>query len=79
MTEQTPRRKALNTFCQGLAVAIATAIVVTLLTAVGSASSWAEFGGIIVAWSTFQAVATAALTWIMRGYIDSRRGDGQEG
>ena len=78
MTEQTPRRKALNTFCQGLAVTVASAIVVVLANLIGGSGSFTELGASLVAYSTFQAIATAALTWIMRGYIDSRRGDNQE-
>ena len=72
---QTPRRKALNTFCQGLAVTVSSAIVVVLASLVGGSGSFAELGAGLVAYSTFQAVATAALTWIMRGYVDGRRGD----
>jgi len=75
---QTPRRKALNTFCQGLAVTIASAVVVVLLSLIGASSSFAELGAALVAYSTFQSVATAGLTWIMRGYIDGRRVAGDE-
>lgn len=70
---QTPRRKALNTLVQGLAVACASALVVVALAAVSTAKSYTDLGALLIGYSTFQAVATAGLTWLMRGYVDRRR------
>ena len=71
--KQTPRRKALNTLLQGLGVTLGSALIVVLVSLVGSSTSYAELGAGLVAYSTFQAVATAGLSWLMRGYFDKRR------
>lgn len=74
MTGQTlkadARNRALRTFVQGLVVSVGAALVVTLLTAIGSAHSWGEFAAALVAFSFFQSVATSALSWVMRSYLD---------
>lgn len=73
---QTPRRKAINTLMQGLGVTLASALVVVGANLVTTSGSFAELGAGLVAYSTFQAVATAGLTWLMRGYFDRRNEDG---
>lgn len=70
---QTPARKAINTLAQGLAITIGSTLVVTLLTLVGAVSSYGELAGALVAFSTFQAIATAGLTYLMRAGVDRWR------
>lgn len=64
------RNRALRTFLQGLAFTVAAAVVVSLLSAVTTAASWGEFGGILVGFAFFQSVAVSALSWLMRAVLD---------
>ncbi len=64
------RNRALRTFLQGLAFTIAAAVVVSLLSAVTSAASWGEFGGVLVGFAFFQSIAVSALSWVMRAVLD---------
>lgn len=64
------RNRATRTFLQGVGFTLAAALVVSLLTAIGSAGSWQEFGGILVGFAFFQSIATAVLSWVMRSYLD---------
>lgn len=64
------RNRALRTFLQGLGFTVAAAIVVSLLSAIGTATSWSEFGGVLVGFAFFQSVAVAVLSWIMRAVLD---------
>lgn len=73
LKKQTPARKTLNTLLQGLAITLGSAIVVTLLTLVGGAKSYGELGAALLAFSTFQAIATAGLTYLMRSVVDKWR------
>ena len=64
------RRRAWKTLIQGLAVAVGSAALVTLLSVLGTATSWREFGGALVAFSFFQAVATAGVSWLVNTGIN---------
>ena len=64
------RNRALRTLAQGFTFSVLSALIVALLAAFTTATSWGEFGGIVVGWSFFQSVATAGLSWLMREYID---------
>jgi hypothetical protein len=63
--------RALRTFQQGLGFTIAAALVVSLLSALGTAGSWSELGGILVGFAFFQSVAVSVLAWIMRAWLDA--------
>ena len=64
------RNRALRTFLQGLAFTVAAALVASLLSAVTTAASWGEFGGILVGFAFFQSIAVACLSWLMRAVLD---------
>lgn len=64
------RNRALRTFLQGLGFTVAAALVVSLLSAVGSAASWSEFGGVLVGFAFFQSIAVSVLSWVMRAWLD---------
>lgn len=66
------RSRAWRTFLQGVAFSLASALIVTLLTALGTATSWSELGGILVGFAFFQSVATAVLAYVMRTWLDGR-------
>lgn len=67
------RNRALRTVVQGLVFTVAAAIVVGVLSAVTTATTWAELGGALVAFSFFQSVAVAGLSWLMRAVFDASR------
>lgn len=64
------RNRAARTLLQGLAFSAAAALVVALFTAVTTAASWGELWTIVVGFSFFQSIAVAALSWLMRTYLD---------
>lgn len=64
------RNRALRSFLQGLGITIGTAVVVSILSALGTAGSWSEFGGVLVGFAFFQSVATSVLSWVMRTVLD---------
>lgn len=65
------RVRALRTAAQGLAFSVAAAFVVALLAAVTTATSWTDLGAALVAFSFFQSIAVAGLSWLMRTYVDA--------
>lgn len=67
------RNRAVRTFLQGLAFTVAAALVVSLLAAVTTATTWSEFGLTLVGFSFFQSIAVAALSWLMRAVLDPSR------
>lgn len=66
------RNRAWRTFAQGAAFSVAAAVAVALLAAVTSSQTWTEFGGQLIAFSFFQSIAVAVLSWLMRTWLDSR-------
>ena len=64
------RNRALRTFLQGLTFTFAAALVVSLLSAVSSAASWSEFGGVLVGFAFFQSIVVSVLSWVMRAVLD---------
>lgn len=70
-TRRDARTRALRTAAQGLAFSVLAALVIALLTAVTTATSWSELAAALVAFSFFQSIAVAGLSWLMRTYIDT--------
>lgn len=64
------KNRAWRTLLQGLGFSVAAALVVTLFSAVTTATSWGELGATVIGFSFFQSVAVAGLSWLMRTYID---------
>lgn len=67
------RNRALRTLLQGLAFSVLAALAVALFEALTSSTSWSEFWGKVIAFSFFQSIAVAALSWLMRTYLDKSR------
>lgn len=65
------RNRAVRTFLQGFGFTVAAALVVSLLTALGSTASWSEFGGVLVGFAFFQSIAVSVLSWVMRTWLDN--------
>ncbi len=65
--------RALRTAVQGLAFSVGAALVVALISAVTTASTWGELGGALVAFSFFQSIAVAGLSYLMRAVFDHSR------
>lgn len=64
------KNRAWRTLLQGLAFSVGAALIVTLLAAVTTATSWSEFGAAVIGFSFFQSIAVAGLSWLMRTYAD---------
>lgn len=64
------KNRAWRTLLQGLGFSVASALVVSLLAAVTTATSWSELGATLIGFSFFQSVAVAGLSWLMRTYLD---------
>lgn len=64
------KNRAWRTLLQGLGFSVASALVVSLLAAVTTATSWTELGATLIGFSFFQSVAVAGLSWLMRTYFD---------
>lgn len=64
------RNRALRTFLQGFAFSVAAAVVVSLMAAVTTSTTWSEFGVALIGFSFFQSIAVAALSWVMRAVLD---------
>ena len=69
-TRTDARNRAIRTLLQGLGFSVAAALVVSLLDAVTTATSWGELGATLIGFSFFQSVAVAGLSWLMRTYLD---------
>lgn len=65
------RSRFSKTLLQGFIVTLLSAAGVTLLTLLGTVTSWGEFGGALIAFSTFQAVATAVVSWAVNTGINA--------
>lgn len=64
------KNRAWRTLLQGVGFSVAAALVVALWTAVTSATSWNELLATLIGFSFFQSIAVAALSWLMRTYLD---------
>ena len=69
-TRADARNRAIRTLLQGLGFSVVAALVVSLLEAVTTATSWVELGATLIGFSFFQSVAVAGLSWVMRTYLD---------
>lgn len=64
------RNRALRTFLQGLAIDVAVAICVVVITVLGTTSSWGELQWVAIGFTMFKTVLMAAASYVMRRFVD---------
>jgi hypothetical protein len=64
------RNRALRTFLQGLAVDVAVAVCVVLITVFATASSWGELQWVAIGFTLGKTVLMTVAAYVMRRFVD---------